>query len=120
MDTLFKGKNPSDNEVKQAKQIYRSNYLKNYQKAYKEQRVQITFRISEKKYQEFEKQAKEKGIKVTTLVREKALQTDKNDNLKTRILLSELLDSMEESIYENKRLNITELLKQLEIIEQTL
>ena len=120
MDALFKGMNPTDDEIRQAKEAYRKLYQKYYREAYKKNHVQITFRVSKDQYQELTTLAKERGIKVTSLVKQRALEADNGKNINVKIQLSELLDVIEQSIYQGKELSITEILKQLESIEKNL
>ncbi len=120
MDVLFRNTIASDSDIVKAKEEYRKYYQKHYRKAYKQKYAQITFRISKIQYQVFEKIAQEKGIKLTTLLKQRALQIKISDNQKIKIQLSELLDYIEECIYENKKLNVARLLQELETIEQAL
>jgi len=120
MDALFKDMNPTDDEIRQAKEAYRKLYQKYYREAYKKNHVQITFRVSKDQYRELALLAKERGIKATSLVKQRALEADNSGNISVKIQLSELLDVIEQSIYHGKELSLTEILKQLESIEKKL
>ncbi len=120
MDALFKDMNPTDDEIRQAKEAYRKLYQKYYRESYKKSHVQITFRVSKDQYRELTALAKEQGIKVTSLVKQRALEANNSKNISVKIQLSELLDIIEQSIYQDKELSITEILKQLESIEKKL
>ena len=120
MDAFFGGGNPTDKEIKQAKEAYRKLYQKHYREAYKENHTQITFRVSKQQYKELKTLAKEKGIKVSTLAKQRVLKTDNTTNIKVKIQFSELLDVIEQAVYQQKQLSITEILRQLENIEEQL
>ncbi len=120
MDALFKGMNPTNDEIRQAKEAYRKLYQKYYRESYKKNHVQITFRVSKEQFQELTALAKEQGIKVTSLVKQRTLEANNSKNISVKIQLSELLDIIEQSIYQDKELSITEILKQLESIEEKL
>ncbi len=120
MDALFKDRAPTEKEIIESKQAYRKYYLKNYQKSYKQKYVQITFRISKQQYQEFEKAAAHQKIKVTTLVKQRALQTSQRSTKKLKVLLFELMDYIEEIVYENQKPDLVKLTKKLEQIEREL
>lgn len=120
MDAVFKGKVPTDSDIKKAKQEYRKHYQKRYRNAYKNKYVQITFRISKAQYLMFQQIAQDKEIKITSLIKKRALLTKSCDHRKVKIIISELLDYVEESVYENKEIELSKLLKQLELVYQTL
>jgi len=120
MDALFKERNPSAEQIKEAKDEYRKLYQKHYREAYREKHVQITFRVSKDHYRELKTLAKERGIKVSTLAKKRTLKTDKTSNIKVKILLSELIDIIEEAMYQNRVLEQISVLKQLETIEESL
>ncbi len=104
--------------IREAKKQYRKLYLSNYNTRYREKHVQITFRISEKKYKEFEKLAKKDNKKVTFYVKQLILKNQNNNSpfdLKIlRVLLLQTIDITEEAIEENERVNTSTLLSLLE------
>lgn len=120
MDTLFRGKTPTKKEIQEAKLGYRKLYQKHYREIYNKNHVQITFRVSKKEFKKLERFAKQKEIKVTKLAKNRALKTSENHNLEVKIQLSELIDSIEEAIYQKRVIDPISILKQLEIVEQKL
>ncbi len=120
MDALFKGKVPTDADIKKTKQEYRKYYQKRYRNDYKNKYVQITFRITKDQYLMFQKTAQNKDIKITSLIKKRALLTKACDHRKVKIIISELLDYIEESVYEKKEIKHSKLLEQLELVYQAL
>jgi len=113
-----------DAEVQQAKREYRKYYLKEYYKEYQNKKVQISFRIPKKKYQELELLAKETEISATTYIRQFALNPKKQslviDIQHVRILLLKSIDVIEEIIQEGSVKSMDEVLAFLEEIESLL
>ncbi|MFD2565898.1 hypothetical protein [Pseudotenacibaculum haliotis] len=120
MDVFFTGENPSDKEIKKAKETYRKLYQKHYRETYKENHTQITFRVSKHQFGQLKECAKQKKIKVTTLAKQRALKTTANDNVKVKIQLSELMDIIEEALYKNRGIDPISILNGLEKIEEQL
>ena len=120
MDAFFGGGNPTDKEIKKAKEEYRKLYQKYYRESYKEDHTQITFRVSKQQYQELKNLAKERDVKVTTLAKQRTLKTDNSTNIRVKIQFSELLDVIEQSIYHKRVIDPISILKQLETIEEQL
>tara|TARA_R110002051_G_scaffold174602_1_gene244804 strand:- start:3754 stop:4158 length:405 start_codon:yes stop_codon:yes gene_type:complete len=120
MDIVFKDKNPSKQEIKEAKKNYRIEYQKQYQEMYKKKHFQITFRITEEQYHFFKTIAAQEGLKVSKLIKIRALQKHQLNNKDIKSILFELIDDIEESIQENITLNPNQILKKLEMIEEAL
>lgn len=120
MDAIFEGKTPSKEEILGARKSFRKQYQQQYQRTYRKKYVQISFRLSNKKYGELKEIAEDQKIKVTTLVKQRALQNKANDSMDIKILISELLDEIEEHIYQKRVIDLTGIVKQLEVIEAML
>lgn len=105
MDTLFKDREPSEAEIAHAKKAYWKLYLKAYKKRYRDSNVQIAFYISKSDYAKYKQLAKTKDMKVTSLLRQLALQPKSFDGNVLKQPIMELIDLVEEAIYENTKID---------------
>lgn len=111
MDTLFKDKIPTDDEIKEAKQAYRKLYLKQYRKIYNKEHIQVSFRVSKSQYRKLQNLAK--AMKVTAYVKQLVLNADHKNTTQLRQYLLELIDLVEAFEFENKTIDIQQLIKYL-------
>lgn len=108
----------TNNMIQRAKQDYRKLYLSEYHASYREEKIQVSFRIPKEKYLQLTKQAKEKGMKLSTFMRNRALkerssQIDQS-HLKEKILT--LMDEIEEAEFEAKPIQSIPIIESLEEI----
>jgi len=108
----------TDTMLKQAKQEWRAIYLSRYYKQYRERYIQVSFRILKKQYQEYEREAKKQNIITTTYIKRLVLNKQNNDQSVTltalRIILLQIIDSLEESLHEETTVDTQYLLSLIE------
>lgn len=110
----------TDTMVIEAKKEYRKHYQKHYQNSYKEKCVQISFRVSKKQYSEIQKSAKFSKKKVGTYVKQLVIKRQNNtivDNTQVPFLLSQIVDIVEEAMYEEEPINAKDLLSLLQQLQ---
>lgn len=107
--------------VVKAKTEYRKIYQSRYRKQYRERYVQITFRIEKKLHESLREVARQRNIKLTTLIKQRALQQQSFDNLTPiKESLLYLIDQLEEAIYEDESVSLSELLQNISNIYEHL
>ena len=116
MDTIFKNHEPSEVEIVEAKRVYWKLYLKAYKKRYRKNNVQIAFCISKSEYLKYKQLAKSKGVKVTTLIKQLVLRPKQLDRHVLKQPILELIDLVEEAIYENSTIDKDRVLEQLKTL----
>ncbi|WP_046756483.1 hypothetical protein [Kordia jejudonensis] len=108
--------------VTKAKTEYRKIYQSRYRKQYRERYIQVTFRIKKQEYENLKRIAEQQNIKPTTLIKQRALQQqqafDETGIIKESLL--NIIDSLEEAIYEGESVSVTELLHRITIIYELL
>jgi hypothetical protein len=120
MDLLFQSFAPTHEQMKQAKAEYRKIYQQQYQKTYQKKYVQISFRVTQDQYLELQKTAHLKQLKVTTLAKQRTITIKTKNTIVSKRLLLELFDAIEEAVYENRKLNLDDILIKLLTIEKQL
>jgi len=120
MDLLFQNFTPTHEEMKQAKAEYRKIYQQEYQQTYQKKYVQISFRVTQDQYLELQKTAHLKQLKVTTLAKQRTITIKTKNTIAIKRLLLELIDAIEEAVYENRKLNLDDILIKLSTIEKQL
>tara|TARA_R110002051_G_scaffold181774_1_gene251338 strand:+ start:105385 stop:105789 length:405 start_codon:yes stop_codon:yes gene_type:complete len=120
LDTLFKNIHPTKEQIIQAKQEYRKNYQQYYQREYQANHIQISFRVTKLQYKNLQEVAQSKKLKVTTLAKQSVLKGKVNTTLPLKRLILQLIDVIEESIYENYKLDLEEVLSILKTVEEKL
>ena len=93
---------------------WRKDYVARYNKQYRDDHVQITFRLSKKQYQKLTSIAKDQGVKPTVYCRQSIIDII-NDNVSQdlqplKLLCMKLTDIIEETQYEGQALSQEELL----------
>jgi len=104
----------TDVMLKQAKQKWRSIYLSRYHKRYREKHVQISFRLSRQEYQRYKQLAKQHKMTVTSYIKNLVLQHQKTSVFSINTIpLLEVIDLLEEAIYEDHPIDINQVLSLL-------
>lgn len=108
----------TDEMVIQAKQEWRAIYLSRYYRQYRERYIQVSFRILKKQYQEYEREAVKQNITTTTYIKRLVLNKQNNDQSVTltvlRVILLQVIDSLEESLHEETTVDTQHLLSLIE------
>jgi hypothetical protein len=101
----------TESMIKSAKEDYRKMYLSRYYKTYRENFIQVTFRVSKKQFVCFSKQAENENLKVITYIKQLALIQKENRNIsKLKFQLLQIRDILEEAVEEDETVNVSELL----------
>lgn len=110
--------NISPELIEQLKQEWRKDYVARYNKQYRENHVQITFRLSKKRYKKLLSIAEQHQQKPTVYCRRLVIDAiggnRPQDVQPLRLLLMELIDMVEEAQYERKSLDTEDILLQLQ------
>lgn len=120
LDALFNGKQPSEDEIIQAKKAYRKLYLKHYLKHYSQQHIQISFRLTKQQYKDLKMKAEKQELKPSYFVRQLVISGNKVNTAELRIVIREIIDEIDESLFKGTQLNPESLLQKLNHLEEIL
>lgn len=109
--------NVTKQKIHELKQEYRRMYLSRYRKKYRENYMQISFHLNNTLYEQLLITSKKQDLKVPAYVKQLARQSLGKGHNSTiqpiRLILLELIDHVEETIYEQEVLDKQEVLDTL-------
>ncbi|WP_439131465.1 plasmid mobilization protein [Polaribacter sp.] len=120
LDVVFKDCDPSNQQIKEAKQAYRKLYQEAYQKIYQEKNIQVTFRLTKNQYEEIQSKSEKQNLKVTTFIKQRAVNEKDFNSSPIKQIIRNLIDDVEESIYEKQPIKVDVVLSQLENLQRFL